>query len=195
MSRKLPTMSTYAAGQPIGLDEYFAFDIPAVSPDHTRDELVDGILVVNPLPSGPHQSAAAALIAMLWNACPPELVVMGEMSWVLKTEPLPTVRAADINVVTIEQARANRLATPPALAIEIVSPDSSVERDLVTKRHEYAAAGCVNYWVVFPARPELIRFELVDSSYREVGRTSGRRRVRVTAPFPVTIDLSRLPVL
>ena len=157
-------MSTYAAGQPIGLDEYFAFDIHAVSPDHTRDELVDGILVVNPLPSGPHQSAAAALIAMLWNACPPELVVMGEMSWVLKTEPLPTVRAADVNSALLRHRRLRSKSS------RLIRRSSAI-------------------WLRSDTS-----FELVDGSYREVGRTTVRRRVRVTAPFPVTIDLSRLPV-
>ena len=48
--------------------------------------------------------------------------------------------------------------------------------------------------VLLPDRPELIRFRLQDGEYVESGRTAGRRRVRVSEPFPVTVDLARLVV-
>lgn len=48
------------------------------------------------------------------------------------------------------------------------------------------------YWVLVPEQPELIRFRLDDVACVEVGRTAGRRRVRVAEPFAVTLDLGRL---
>jgi hypothetical protein len=47
---------------------------------------------------------------------------------------------------------------------------------------------------LFPDTPELIRFRLDDEAYAETGRTRGRRRVRITEPFAVTIDLARVTV-
>jgi len=44
-------------------------------------------------------------------------------------------------VVTDQQARQAWMDTPPLLAVEVVSRRSSVERDLVAKRREYANAG------------------------------------------------------
>ena len=56
-----------------------------------------------------------------------------------------------------------------ALAVEVISP-SSVERDLVTKRDEFAAAGVPNYLVVDvrDETPEVYLFDdIVDGRYAD----------------------------
>jgi Uma2 family endonuclease len=185
-------MLAYESGTPMGLEEFLALEPADFGLDKLDCELVDGMLVVNPSAAGPHQFAISALTIMLGSACPSHLAVLGELDWVLWREPLPTVRKADLIVVTRQQSRLVRLTEPPLLAIEVVSPQSSVERDLVNKKHEYATAGCPNYWVVFADRPELIRHRIEDDRYVEVARHRGNRKVRITDPFLATIDLARI---
>ena len=181
---------------PITLDEFWELDIVDENGWPLCAELVDGVVVVSPAPGGPHQSGVMELAVMLAKACPPGLRVLPGIGWVTAARAHHTVRIPDVVVVTEQQVRDVRLDAPPVLAVEVVSRRSSLERDLVTKRREYAEAGCRNYWVLLPDRPELIRYRLDESgaTYVEVGRTVGRRRVRVTDPYPVTIDLRRLIV-
>ena len=193
MSRSLWPMSALVPTHPVTLEEYWSLDLAGDDGAPLCTELVAGMVVVSPPPGGPHETARAELIVMLHRTLPVGYRVSGG-GWVVVNEHFPTVRIPDLVVVTDAQARQVRMTEPPLLAVEVVSRASSVERDLVTKRREYADAGCPHYWVVLPDRPELIRFRLVDGTSVEVGRTTGRRRVRVTEPYPVTIDLARLVV-
>jgi Uma2 family endonuclease len=179
---------------PITLDEYLALDLLDEWGNPLPTELVEGVVIVGPPAGGPHQAAASDLVAMLIAAFPPGHRVLGSAGWIVDDAPLATFRVPDIMVVTDAQARETWMVAPPLLAVEVVSRRSSVERDLVAKRREYAEAGCPHYWALFADTPELIRFELDDGAYVEIGRTTGRRRVRITKPFAVTIDLARVTV-
>lgn len=59
------------------------------------------------------------------------------MGLVLWRVPELLVRQPDLVVITHEQADWPRLESPPLLAVEVLSP-ASVERDVVTRRAEYA---------------------------------------------------------
>jgi Uma2 family endonuclease len=99
-------------------------------------------------------------------------------------------------VATVEQLRQVKLTAPPLLAVEIVS-ESSVERDLVTKRREYANAGCVHYWLVVPSRPEIVRLRLdaAAGQYVEIGRVRGADGpVTIDEPYTMTLDAQRLQI-
>ncbi len=65
---------------------------------------------------------------------------------------------------------------PPDLAVEIVSPDS-VERDWVTKRAEYEAAGVREYWIADSAHERFVAYALHGKKYRAI-RPDGEGRVR-----------------
>ena len=54
------------------------------------------------------------------------------------------------------------------LVIEVVSPDDP-QRDLVTKRREYAQAGIPEYWIVDPQSATITVLRLEDASYVEHG--------------------------
>lgn len=54
------------------------------------------------------------------------------------------------------------------LVVEIVSPDH-VERDTVTKRADYAAAGIPEYWIVNDAEETIVVLRLEGSAYVEHG--------------------------
>jgi len=190
----LASMDVLAPTYPITLDEYLALELLDEWGNPLSTELVAGVVVVTPPAGGPHQTAVPELGAMLIAALPAGHRVVAGAGWIVDPSPLATFRVPDLMVVTDRQARQTWMDAPPLLAVEVVSRRSSVERDLVAKRREYANAGCPHYWALFPDTPELIRFKLVDGAYVEVGRTSGKRRVRVTEPFAVTIDLARVTV-
>ena len=194
MPSNLARMDVLVPTHPITLDEYLALDLLDEWGNPLSTELVEGVVIVTPPAGGPHQVAASEFAAMLIAAFPPGHRVLGGGGWIVDDSPLATFRVPDIMVVTDDQARETWMIAPPLLAVEVVSRRSSVERDLVAKRREYAEAGCAHYWVLFPDTPELIRFRLDDSAYVEAGRTTGRRRVRITEPFAVTIDLARVTV-
>lgn len=103
----------------------------------------DGTVVVNPPPGGPHEAARFAPAGQLYPALP-DGFRFGGGGWLVVAGDPATVRVPDLMVVTHEQAREIRMTLPPPLlAVEVVSSGSSVECDLVTKRREYARAGCV----------------------------------------------------
>ncbi len=55
------------------------------------------------------------------------------------------------------------------LVVEIVGADDP-ERDLVTKRREYAEAGIPEYWIVNPLDRSVTVLALAGDAYREAGR-------------------------
>jgi Uma2 family endonuclease len=189
----LSSVETLVPTHPVTLDEYLALELIDANGNPLGTELVDGLVVVSPAPRLSHETAKFMLAGMLLDALPPGLRVTSG-NWIVASDAPATVRVPDIAVVTEVQARERHIVDPPLLAVEIVSWRSSEERDLVAKRREYAATGCPHYWVVMLHRLELVRFRLDPEAgaYVEAGRTTGRRRVRLTEPFPVTIDLGRL---
>jgi hypothetical protein len=64
--------------------------------------------------------------------------------------------------------RQNAYWTGADLVIEVVSPDDP-QRDLVTKRSEYAQAGIPEYWIVDPQTETITVLRLEDARYVEHG--------------------------
>ena len=168
--------------QPLSLEDFSAL------PETTAPtEVVDGQLVVNAAPGGPHQLIVGELVAVLHAACPPgHHVVPGPFDWVLRTEPALLVRQPDVLVVAGEQLRGARISRPPLLAIEIISP-GSFERDVVVKRAEYARAGLRHYWIVDPEGPGIVVYRAVDGALAEHRRAVGDEVLDVTEPFAVSL--------
>ncbi|MEU8279462.1 Uma2 family endonuclease [Microbispora bryophytorum] len=87
-----------------------------------------------------------------------------------------------------------RMTARMRLVIEVVSPDSAAsDRDL-RPRH-YAAAGIPHFWRVESTdfRPFVYSFELdADGAGYQVTGVH-HTRLTVDSPFPITIDLDRLP--
>ncbi|MFF5254808.1 Uma2 family endonuclease [Streptomyces leeuwenhoekii] len=80
---------------------------------------------------------------------------------------------------------------PQTLAIEVVSADS-VSRDRETKPLKYARAGIPHYWRVEHekgiAAVHAFELEPTTGAYTSVGIF--RERMKVSAPFPVDLDLT-----
>lgn len=76
------------------------------------------------------------------------------------------------------------------LVMEVVSGDErGRERDLDTKRRDYAEAGIPVYWVVDPLRDRIIVLTLRDGRYERVGEFAPGEEV-----FSVFLPGFRVPV-
>lgn len=159
-------------------------------PDNThRYELLEGTLLVNPPPSGPHQLVSLALASALRAEVIPGLVVIEAMGVRL---PDDTVFIPDVLVATRDVVVANRSgildAAAVALVAEIVSPGSRTT-DRVTKPAVYARAGIPSFWRVgLEHGPAIVAYRLEQGRYVETASARPGERLVVDEPFPVSID-------
>jgi Uma2 family endonuclease len=168
-------------------DEYFA--LPEMP---TKVELVDGVLVVNPLPDAVHQRLVMQIGLLFVNTCPTR---EWEVFPGLNVRLWPGhVRNPD---VIVARAGATSLYVPAAdmlVLVEITSP-GNFRQDRIAKHRDYAAAGVPFYLRVDlengPENLEATLFELVDSEYREAAR-SVDGVLRSTKPWPFEADLRAL---
>jgi Uma2 family endonuclease len=165
-------------------------DYLASLPKDLRYELIDGRLIL-PSPTPLHQDAGNRVLLALEANCPPELMVVTDLSLEInpRNEPRP-------DVVVISMENANRSPVPVTdalLAVEIISPDSHF-RDMYAKARVYAAAGIRDYWVIDPFFADgmvLTQYRMgAAGEYEVVSNTSGVFSTDV--PYPVTIDLPAL---
>ena len=160
-------------------------DLEDMPDDEFRYELDDGMLIVSPAPSLPHQIAVMRLAAILNAACPPGLLVV----------PGPGVninrfqhRVPDIAVIRAESVTPMFLAEPPVLAVEVASPRTRVY-DRGRKRDVYEGFGISSYWIidVGQGQPTLTALDLRRGKYVETARVAGDEAFDAARPFPVTI--------
>jgi Uma2 family endonuclease len=166
---------------PVTFEEYLAW------PETMQPcEFVDGRPIMSPSPEARHQLAVVQLVLALAAAMPPGFdVVTAPIDWVLQAAPL-RIRQPDVAVVTAAQARGVRLTEPPLLVVEVLS-HTSRERDLVTKRREYAAAGLEWYWLVDIDVPQILTLRNVDGELVPAGSAVGPESLVVAEPFPVRV--------
>lgn len=156
--------------------------------EEVRVEVVDGTPVVSPAPDRRHQLVVTNLVAELRAAVPPDLKVLAApVDWALVLDPL-TVRQPDVVVIEAERiAGTGPLTSPPVLAVEVLSADSH-ERDVVTKRRQYADAGLDHYWIVSPGLPQIVVYRRTPvGTLTETARATGDQTLTVTDPFPLTL--------
>jgi Uma2 family endonuclease len=161
--------------------------------DGLRIELVDGALLVNPLPNTAHQRLNSRLWCALDSAAPPGFEVL-EGVGVRVAEG--RILIPDLSVVT--KPGAAPVVWEPAdvaLVIEITSPGSIVN-DKAIKPVAYAAAG-IPYFLQIDLRtatPLAILHKLVGLDYAEILRSEPGEPLRLAEPFPAIVDLAALAV-
>lgn len=159
-------------------------------PEETRGyELLEGTLLVNPPPGGPHQRVSWVLTGALRAAETPGLMVVQELGVRL---PDNTLFIPDILVATGDAVMANRsgILDPAdvALAVEIMSPGSKTA-DRVTKPAVYAQAGIPSFWrVELEGGPAIFAYRLERDHFVEVGSARPGEHLVVNEPFAVSID-------
>jgi Uma2 family endonuclease len=159
-------------------------------PKDLRYELIDGRLLL-PSPTALHQDIGVRVLMALEVACPPDLMVVLDLSLKVdrRNEPRP-----DVLVIKPDHVNVTPLPVHDAvLVVEVISAGSHF-RDMYAKTKIYAAAGVEHYWVIDPLFEDgmvLTHFRRGDSGeYELVTSTDG---VFVTdVPYPVTVDLPEL---
>lgn len=141
-------------------------------PENVRHEYIGGCLVVNPSPVFRHQRVIHNLIALLDHACRPGYCAVGEWAW----KPAADEFSPDVMVCERDDDAA-RFIGVPQLVVEVLS--SRPAYDLVRKSALYAAAGLPRYWVVDPAEPSIIAFELLDGGWAKVAQAGPEERVEL----------------
>lgn len=121
-------------------------------PDGPRAEYVDGMLVMSPSPTRPHQDISRRLANLIEGVLPDGVRVTEAWAWKPGTDEfIPDV------IVFEDHGEVVRYTDLPYLVVEVLSTDGSA--DLVRKLTKYAQAGLARYWVVDPAGPEVFVFE------------------------------------
>lgn len=160
-------------------------DLGHIPDDGRRYEVIDGVLIVSPVPGRLHQRAVAQLAGLLDDRCLPELEVLpGPFAIGLAedTEIRPDVLVAPRSRLTDID-----LLGPPALAVEIIAPSTRMI-DMHVKRQRFERAGTVAYWVMDPEEARLVAWELgPDRAYRQVADVTGEQEFAATLPYPVSV--------
>jgi len=133
-------------------------------------EFSDGYIEVLPMPTDEHQRILLFLYRMLYDfiaAYTSGIVLVAPLRLRLKSGKY---REPDV-IVLLSQAdsrRENQYWNGADLVMEIVSPDDP-DRDLVTKREEFAQIGIPEYWIVNPQKATITVLRLQGQSYLEYG--------------------------
>ncbi len=180
-------MSTMAATQvsfPARARPFTAADLDVLPDDGRRYELIDGVLIVSPAPSYPHQRAASNLHVLLRSACTDEFEVLFAPLDINLADD--TVLEPDLLVARRADFTHRGLPTAPTLAVEVLSP-STRRIDLTVKLARYQDAGCPSYWVVDPEVPSVQVFTLAGDQYSPGRLVTAAESLSLTDPFPVTL--------
>jgi Uma2 family endonuclease len=161
-------------------------------PPHT--ELIDGSLVFVSPQTAFHERAVDFFKWQLRSLAPADFEVFREFTIDIDQQNRPE---PDVIVLRREAWKESGQTRFPAeavlLAIEVVSADS-VARDRETKPLKYARAKIPHYWRVEDekGRAAVHAFELepTTGTYTSVGIF--RERMKVSAPFPVDLDLAEI---
>ena len=171
-------------------------DLCERSPE-TRLELVDGQVVLLPLPTRTHQILQGWLASRLTARCGFANVLTNGYKLRLPPRPRPDgepdYRLPDVLASVDGVGFGEAHATAATLVVEIVSDaPSDRERDLVEKRRDYAEAGVPEYWVVDPRGQTVLQLVLDGDAYREAG-TFGAGQTFVSAAVEgVTVPVDEL---
>jgi Uma2 family endonuclease len=184
-------MATPTTPRQLTFSEYLVYD----DGTDNRYELVDGELVMVPLPTPDHSD----LIDLLRSTFQKLILTKGH-PWLVKgdvgvyTGVNPQTlkdrsRTPDLCIPTETQwaeVKANKkaaavLRTPPLLVVEIVSP-SSRTTDYQNKRSEYESAKVPEYWIVDLIGQKVTVLTLVDGRYQEQVFTASERISSTTFP-------------
>lgn len=163
-------------------------------------ELQEGHVLVSPSPRPAHGIASGELFTQIRDQLPSALWAIQDMDVDLKlTSPRDPgfVRRPDIivvdkaGIIRAESQGSLIQARDVLIAVEIVSPGSE-RMDHVVKRGEYADAGIPHYWIIDLDRPvsAVICHHAGVFGYQDSINATGI--VRLTEPFPLTLDLDQL---
>lgn len=171
-------------GRPFTVD-----DLEFMPDDGNVYELIDGVLFVSPPPGRRHQRALVRLGELLDDSCPDELAVLWP-PYVIRPSPDTELRP-DVLVAWDDDIHGEVVFDVPELVVEVVDPSSTIN-DLNNKKAAYERMGVPHYWVLDPARPAMLVYELVDEAYAVAAEVRAEETYETEEPFPVRIVLTEL---
>ncbi|MBC8049583.1 MAG: Uma2 family endonuclease [Chitinophagales bacterium] len=124
-------------------DDLFAMVDAGILKENDRVELVDGELVVMAAKGNRHELVKAALLEVLYQKKPPEIVLIPETTYRFSDS---VVLEPDITLFWRSAGIANLAPSNTILIIEIA--DTSLRYDKKRKASIYAHYGIKEYWVV-----------------------------------------------
>jgi len=164
-------------------------DLDELPDDGHRYELIDGSVLITPVPHVAHQAVLGRVLAALSAACPSELEVLpGPFNVTLGPA---TSLQPDLVVARHDDFTEHDLPVAPLLVVEALTPHTR-RLDLTLKPSCYAAAGTASYWVIDPDELTLTAWELMDGAYVEVAHVTGNDEWTASLPFPVTLTPATL---
>lgn len=173
------------------LSDYLALD----STCEGQQEFVDGEILKMPPESSLNAVISVFLVVSLARFVPvsqlrhkdTEIIVAGRVRMpdllVLGEELAAILLAAGRSTITEDMPA-------PLLAVEVVSPGKTNEnRDYRFKRSEYAARGIPEYWIVDPAKGQVMLLTLVDGLYESVEYGGSDRLCSILFPqLDITVE-------
>ena len=134
-----------ATRAPVTIEEYLR------TGEYERSELVDGQIVERSMPKDAHSKAQVRLVLLLARVSErTPLHIRTELT--VQTAP-SRYRIIDVSAYTGKEPAEETPASPPYIAVEIVSPDDRYTR-LIEKLQEYRAWGVAHVWLVDPWLPK-----------------------------------------
>ena len=139
---------------------------------HGRTEIVDGELVMSPVPSLRHQRISSQLCVEI------RPFVAGRQLGEFFCNPLHIVLAEHVHyepdLCFISKARlpkgnVPKFDGPPDLVIEVI-PESNRDHDIVTKFRDYERCGVREYWLVDPDKDQIEVWFLDRARYVSLGK-------------------------
>jgi Uma2 family endonuclease len=166
-----------------------AWTVEHLDADGIRREIFDGTLVVPPLSSGLDVMTARKLERLLEPMAPEDTITGRRFGLLLRGEA--TFCVPDLMVFR-PPANEGVYGIRPEDVVLVVEVLSAASRriDLVLKRHEYAAAGIPDYWVLDRQARRLTVFGLEPgrSEYSVQAEVDAGTTYRTNRPFAVEFD-------
>jgi Uma2 family endonuclease len=174
---------------------YTIEDLLSLPPDAPRVELIDGVILVAPSPTEPHQDITGLVWLWLRTHAPREYKAVLGLGVVINErytrEPDVILRTA-----TVENTGHFITADRVALAVEVVSLGTR-RTDRFTKPADYAAAGIRYYWRIEQDPVQVFAYRLTDrpgpSGLREYELVADSTdELELTEPFPIKLPISEI---
>ena len=184
------TPADWVPGPPQGSWTYE--DYAALSADGRRYEIVNGVLVMAPVPTPEHQDIVGEIYVALRayvKLAGLGRVFMGPLDVQLSPENTFQPDLVVLLNAHLERVAEKKISGAPDLAVEIASP-STAAYDRLTKYEKYAQAGITEYWIVKPTRRTVEVLVLERGEYRSLGVFSEQATLpsRVIPGLPVRVE-------
>jgi Uma2 family endonuclease len=171
-----------------------AAEFLALPPDHVRNELVHGEVVLSPSPNFDHGYTVIELIGLLGPYIKSNR--LGQLFTDLDSYFSPDdVRRPDLLFFVTSRLHVlsgtKKPEAPPDLCVEVLSP-SNAGYDRTDKFDLYQSAGVPFYWIVDPMEQTLEAYRLVNGVYVRAGHGTGADVLHLPPFEGLAIPLSTL---